>query len=93
MIEVQHFTKKYGDKTVVKDITFTAKDDAITGFIGHNGATSWFMFDGNLLRLVLSLVASTAVIALTLLAVKLFYLSTALAMQSTGGRKSGKAPV
>lgn len=24
MIEVQHFTKKYGDKTVVKDITFTA---------------------------------------------------------------------
>ena len=38
MIEVSHFTKKYGDKTVVNDISFTAKDGAITGFIGHNGA-------------------------------------------------------
>ncbi|WP_405340505.1 ABC transporter ATP-binding protein [Ruminococcus sp.] len=38
MIEIKHFTKKYGDHTVVKDITFTAKDGAITGFIGHNGA-------------------------------------------------------
>ena len=38
MIQVQHFTKKYGDKTVVNDITFAAKDGAITGFIGHNGA-------------------------------------------------------
>lgn len=38
MIQVQHFTKKYGDKAVVNDITFTAKDGAITGFIGHNGA-------------------------------------------------------
>ncbi|MBQ1815778.1 MAG: ABC transporter ATP-binding protein [Ruminococcus sp.] len=38
MIQVQHFTKKYGDKAVVKDISFTAKDGAITGFIGHNGA-------------------------------------------------------
>lgn len=38
MIEVKNFTKKYGDHTVVKDITFTAKDGAITGFIGHNGA-------------------------------------------------------
>jgi ABC-2 type transport system ATP-binding protein len=38
LIEIKHFTKKYGDHTVVKDITFTAKDGAITGFIGHNGA-------------------------------------------------------
>ena len=38
LIQVSHFTKKYGDKTVVNDITFTAKDGAITGFIGHNGA-------------------------------------------------------
>lgn len=38
LIQVQHFTKKYGDKAVVKDISFTAKDGAITGFIGHNGA-------------------------------------------------------
>ncbi|MBQ2428950.1 MAG: ATP-binding cassette domain-containing protein, partial [Ruminococcus sp.] len=38
MICVQNYTKKYGDKTVVNDISFTAKDGAITGFIGHNGA-------------------------------------------------------
>lgn len=38
MIEVKHFTKKYGENIVVKDISFAAKDGAITGFIGHNGA-------------------------------------------------------
>ena len=38
LISVQNYTKKYGDKTVVNDISFTAKDGAITGFIGHNGA-------------------------------------------------------
>ena len=38
MISVQNFTKKYGDRDVVKNISFTAKDGAITGFIGHNGA-------------------------------------------------------
>ena len=37
-ISVQNFTKKYGDRDVVKNISFTAKDGAITGFIGHNGA-------------------------------------------------------
>ena len=36
LISVQNYTKKYGDKTVVNDISFTAKDGAITGFIGHN---------------------------------------------------------
>ena len=38
MICVQNFTKRYGDRDVVKDISFTARDGAITGFIGHNGA-------------------------------------------------------
>ena len=38
MISVENFTKKYGDREVVKHLTFTAKDGAITGFIGHNGA-------------------------------------------------------
>ena len=38
MICVQNYTKKYGDREVVKNISFTAKDGAITGFIGHNGA-------------------------------------------------------
>ncbi len=38
MICVQNFTKRYGSRDVVKNISFTAKDGAITGFIGHNGA-------------------------------------------------------
>lgn len=38
LIQVRNLTKKYGDKTVVNDISFTARDGAITGFIGHNGA-------------------------------------------------------
>ena len=38
MIRVQNFTKKYGGHAAVKNISFTAKDGAITGFIGHNGA-------------------------------------------------------
>lgn len=38
MIQVQNYTKKFGENTIVKDISFTAKDGAITGFIGHNGA-------------------------------------------------------
>ncbi|MBR0415326.1 MAG: ABC transporter ATP-binding protein [Clostridia bacterium] len=38
MIEVQNYTKQFGENTIVKDISFTAKDGAITGFIGHNGA-------------------------------------------------------
>lgn len=38
LIQVEHFSKKYGGSTVVNDISFVAKDGAITGFIGHNGA-------------------------------------------------------
>ena len=38
MISVKNYTKKYGNRDVVKNISFTAKDGAITGFIGHNGA-------------------------------------------------------
>ncbi len=38
MICVQNFSKRYADLDVVKNISFTAKDGAITGFIGHNGA-------------------------------------------------------
>ena len=38
LISVQNYTKRYGDREVVKNISFTAKDGAITGFIGHNGA-------------------------------------------------------
>ena len=38
LILVQNFSKKYGNHEAVKNISFTAKDGAITGFIGHNGA-------------------------------------------------------
>ena len=38
MICVQNFTKRYGDRDVVKNISFTVRDGAITGFIGQNGA-------------------------------------------------------
>jgi len=38
MIEVKGLTKRYGDKTVVSNATWTAPDGAITGFIGPNGA-------------------------------------------------------
>jgi ABC-2 type transport system ATP-binding protein len=38
MIEVAGLTKKYGDKTAVKDLTFTVKPGIVTGFLGPNGA-------------------------------------------------------
>ena len=51
MIEVKNLTKTYGNKTVVKNTTFTAKSGHITGFIGHNGAgktTTLSMITGSL---------------------------------------------
>jgi ABC-2 type transport system ATP-binding protein len=38
MIEVIHFTKKYGDFVAVDDLTFTIGRGEIFGFIGPNGA-------------------------------------------------------
>lgn len=38
MVEVTNLTKSFGEKTVVNNTTWTAKDGHITGFIGHNGA-------------------------------------------------------
>ena len=38
MIEIKNVTKKYGDKTAIKDITFNVDDGEIFAFIGHNGA-------------------------------------------------------
>ena len=48
---------------------------------------SGFMFDGSIMGLLISLGITAAVIALALLAIKLFYLSTALSMQNTGTAK------
>ena len=38
MIEIKNVTKKYGDVTAIKNITFDVNDGEIFAFIGHNGA-------------------------------------------------------
>jgi ABC-2 type transport system ATP-binding protein len=38
MIEVQHLTKHYGDKTAVDDLSFIVRPGIVTGFLGPNGA-------------------------------------------------------
>ncbi|MCZ4511760.1 ATP-binding cassette domain-containing protein [Streptomyces sp. ActVer] len=38
MIEARELTKRYGDKTVVDNLTFTVKPGEVTGFLGPNGA-------------------------------------------------------
>ncbi len=38
MIEIKNVTKKYGNKTAIKNISFDIKDGEIFAFIGHNGA-------------------------------------------------------
>src|ERR1044071_7361217 len=38
MIEIDHVTKRYGDKLAVDDVSFVVKPGAVTGFLGPNGA-------------------------------------------------------
>ncbi|MBT2410051.1 ATP-binding cassette domain-containing protein [Streptomyces sp. ISL-12] len=38
VIDVQNLTKRYGQRTVVEDLTFTVRSGAVTGFLGPNGA-------------------------------------------------------
>ncbi|WP_166984309.1 ABC transporter ATP-binding protein [Paramicrobacterium fandaimingii] len=38
MIVSEHLTKRYGDKTAVKDLSFTVRPGAVTGFLGPNGS-------------------------------------------------------
>ncbi|MFI5792328.1 ABC transporter ATP-binding protein [Streptomyces sp. NPDC051677] len=38
MIEARELTKRYGDKTVVDQLSFTVKPGEVTGFLGPNGA-------------------------------------------------------
>ena len=38
MLEIQHFTKRYGKKTAVDDLSLTIQAGEICAFIGHNGA-------------------------------------------------------
>ena len=38
MLRIEHFTKRYGDKTAVQDLSLHIAPGEIFGFIGHNGA-------------------------------------------------------
>jgi ABC-2 type transport system ATP-binding protein len=38
MIEIEHVTKRYGEKVAVEDLTFSVKPGVVTGFLGPNGA-------------------------------------------------------
>ena len=38
MLKIDHFTKTYGDKKAVDDLTLHIRQGEIYGFIGHNGA-------------------------------------------------------
>lgn len=38
MLEIEHLTKKYGDKIAVDDVSLTVSAGDIFAFIGHNGA-------------------------------------------------------
>jgi ABC-2 type transport system ATP-binding protein len=38
MIEIEHVTKRYGEKVAVSDLSFTVKPGVVTGFLGPNGA-------------------------------------------------------
>jgi ABC-2 type transport system ATP-binding protein len=38
MIEVEHITKRYGEKVAVDDLSFSVKPGIVTGFLGPNGA-------------------------------------------------------
>jgi ABC-2 type transport system ATP-binding protein len=38
MIEIDHVTKRYGEKVAVEDLSFNVKPGIVTGFLGPNGA-------------------------------------------------------
>jgi ABC-2 type transport system ATP-binding protein len=38
LIEIDRLTKKFGDTTVVNDVTFSLKKGEVLGFLGPNGA-------------------------------------------------------
>ncbi len=38
MIEVEHLTKRFGEKVAVSDLSFVVRPGAVTGFVGPNGS-------------------------------------------------------
>jgi ABC-2 type transport system ATP-binding protein len=55
MIEVDHVTKRYGDKLALEDVTFTIRPGIVTGFLGPNGAGK-----STTMRVILGLDAPTS---------------------------------
>jgi ABC-2 type transport system ATP-binding protein len=55
MIEIDHVSKRYGDKLAVDDLSFTVEPGIVTGFLGPNGAGK-----STTMRLILGLDAPTA---------------------------------
>jgi ABC-2 type transport system ATP-binding protein len=55
MIDINELTKRYGQTTAVRDLTFTVRPGQVTGFLGPNGAGK-----STTLRLILGLNAPTA---------------------------------
>ncbi|MEX0170517.1 ABC transporter ATP-binding protein [Streptomyces sp. LMG1-1-1.1] len=54
MIRAENLTKRYGDTTVVRDLSFTVHPGTVTGFLGPNGAGK-----STTLRMLLGLAAPT----------------------------------
>jgi ABC-2 type transport system ATP-binding protein len=55
MIDVDHITKRYGDRLAVDDLTFTVQPGVVTGFLGPNGAGK-----STTMRMILGLDAPTS---------------------------------
>jgi ABC-2 type transport system ATP-binding protein len=55
MIEVDHMTKRYGEKVAVEDLSFTVQPGIVTGFLGPNGAGK-----STTMRVILGLDAPTS---------------------------------
>jgi ABC-2 type transport system ATP-binding protein len=54
MIEIEHLSKRYGEKLAVDDLTFTVRPGIVTGFLGPNGAGK-----STTMRMILGLDAPT----------------------------------
>jgi ABC-2 type transport system ATP-binding protein len=55
MIEIEHVTKRYGEKLAVDDLTFNVEPGIVTGFLGPNGAGK-----STTMRMILGLDGPTA---------------------------------
>jgi ABC-2 type transport system ATP-binding protein len=55
MIDVDHVSKRYGEKVAVDDLTFTVQPGIVTGFLGPNGAGK-----STTMRMILGLDAPTS---------------------------------